>query len=75
MVHIGIDSMKLEEHEIETLVQIGQTVKRHQPIARIDREAFAAKQMDDSIIVILLNSAAYAQVHADDQQQQLIAAA
>ena len=75
MVHIGIDSMKLEEQEIETLVQIGQTVKRHQPIARIDREAFAAKQMDDSIIVILLNSAAYAQVHADDQRQQLIAAA
>jgi PTS system beta-glucosides-specific IIC component len=75
MVHIGIDSMKLGDHEIETLVQTGQTVNRHQPIAKIDREAFAAKQMDDTIIVILLNSAAYTQVHVDDQRQQLIAAA
>ena len=24
MVHIGIDSMKLEDHEIETLIAIGQ---------------------------------------------------
>ena len=75
MVHIGIDSMKLGDHEIETLVQTGQTVNRHQPIAKIDREAFAAKQLDDTIIVILLNSAAYTQVHVDDQRQQLIAAA
>lgn len=74
MVHIGIDSMKLGDHEIETLVQTGQTVNRHQPIAKIDREAFAAKQLDDTIIVILLNSAAYTQVHVDDQRQQLIAA-
>ncbi|WP_279124122.1 PTS glucose transporter subunit IIA [Holdemania filiformis] len=75
MVHIGIDSMKLGDHEIETLVQTGQAVNRHQPIAKIDREAFAAKQLDDTIIVILLNSAAYTQVHVDDQRQQLIAAA
>ena len=75
MVHIGIDSMKLGDHEIETLVQTGQIVNRHQPIAKIDREAFAAKQLDDTIIVILLNSAAYTQVHVDDQRQQLIAAA
>ncbi len=74
MVHIGIDSMKLGDHEIETLVQTGQTVNRHQPIAKIDREAFAAKQLDDTIILILLNSAAYTQVHVDDQRQQLIAA-
>ncbi|WP_302557178.1 PTS glucose transporter subunit IIA [Holdemania filiformis] len=75
MVHIGIDSMKLGDHEIETLVQTGQAVNRHQPIAKIDRKAFAAKQLDDTIIVILLNSAAYTQVHVDDQRQQLIAAA
>ena len=74
MVHIGIDSMKLGDHEIETLVQTGQAVNRHQPIAKIDRKAFAAKQLDDTIIVILLNSAAYTQVHVDDQRQQLIAA-
>ena len=75
MVHIGIDSMKLGDHDIETLVQTGQAVNRHQPIAKIDRKAFAAKQLDDTIIVILLNSAAYTQVHVDDQRQQLIAAA
>lgn len=75
MVHIGIDSMKLTEHEITPLVEVGQTVSRGQLLAKVDLEAFKAKQLDDAIIVILLNSAAYAEVRADDQRQRLIAAA
>ena len=75
MVHIGIDSMKLTEHEITPLVEVGQTVSRGQLLAKVDLEAFKAKQLDDAIIVILLNSAAYAEVRVDDQRQRLIAAA
>lgn len=73
MVHIGIDSLKLKGDEINVLVEKGKRVLAGEMLATYDQEAFQQQGIDDTIIVILLNSDEYKEVTADQSMQILLA--
>jgi len=73
LIHIGIDSMKLNQNEIEVMTKIGQKVKQGELIAKIDLEAFKKNGVDDTIIVALLNSKDYKNVKFEAENKLLFA--
>lgn len=66
MVHMSLDSMKVEPGDIDVKVKVGDTVKAGDPIAVLHRDKLAAKSIDDTVIVVLLNSAKYSSVSVED---------
>ena len=66
MVHMSLDSMKVEPGDIDVKVKVGDTVTAGDPIAVLHRDKLAAKSIDDTVIVVLLNSAKYSSVSVED---------
>jgi len=66
MVHMSLDSMKVEPGDIDVKVKVGDTVTAGDPIAILHRDKLAAKSIDDTVIVVLLNSAKYSSVSVED---------
>jgi len=75
MIHIGLDSTKLAGDEIDVIVKAGDAVKQGQKIAEINREMFAAKGIDDTVVTILLNSKDYAKVTLNKEKAELLGVA
>lgn len=73
MVHIGIDTSQLNENEIQNFVQVGQGVEEGQKIAEIDLELFRKNNVDDTVIVLLMNSSKYSNVVLDSDYQTVSA--
>ncbi len=66
MIHIGLDSVKLNGMGIRTFVKPGMKVKAGEKIAEYKKAMFEAQGIDDTIITILLNQDAYKNVKIDE---------
>ncbi len=66
MIHIGLDSVKLNGMGIRTFVKPGMKVKAGEKIAEYKKAMFEAQGIDDTIITILLNQDAYKNVTIDE---------
>lgn len=67
MVHIGLDSVKLNGMGLQALVKAGQKVKAGQSIANYQKKMFDAEGIDDTVVTFLLNSNAYSDVTFDPE--------
>ena len=59
MVHIGIDSVKLGGNGINIFVSTGQKISSGAEIAKFDKMLFDKEGIDDTVVVVLLNSDEY----------------
>lgn len=72
MVHIGLDSVKLNGMGIHAFVKPGMKVKAGEKIAEYKKAMFEAQGIDDTIITILLNQDAYKNVTVDGNDTKAI---
>lgn len=74
MVHIGLDSIKLQGKGIEVHVKAGDKVSSGQRLAAMDLDYFHDNHIDDTVVTILLNSGKYADVEMKlDESDAMIA--
>lgn len=59
MVHIGIDSVKLNGKGIRVFCSTGQHVSQGDEIAKYDKMLFDKEGIDDTVVVVLLNADEY----------------
>jgi len=59
LIHIGIDTVKLNGRHFTRLVEDGQEVTIGQPLIHFDLEALIAAKVDPSVIVIVTNTDSY----------------
>lgn len=71
MVHIGLDSVKLNGAGIQTLVKAGQKVKAGDKIATYQKKMFESDGIDDTVVTILLNSGDYSSVSVDETAAEI----
>ena len=69
MVHIGIDSMKMNGAGLASFVRPGMHVKAGDKIASYQRTMFKAEHIDDTVVTILLNSKDYKEVTIDENNK------
>jgi PTS system beta-glucosides-specific IIC component len=74
MVHIGLDSIKLNGAGLQTFVKAGQRVRKGDRIASIQKAMFASENVDDTVVTILLNSKDYADIQVDGSATDVITA-
>ena len=65
MVHIGIDSVKLNGKGIQVYVSKGQKVELGDKLAKFDKEKFVAEGIDPTVVTLLLNAYDYMNVDVD----------
>ena len=68
MVHMTLDSMKLEDGDIDVKVNVGDRVATGQTIAIMDLDKIQSKGINDTVIAILLNTASYRVVSVENGQ-------
>ena len=68
MIHMTLDSMKLEDGDIDVKVNVGDRVATGQTIAVMDLDKIQAKGINDTVIAILLNTASYRVVSVENGQ-------
>ncbi len=68
MIHMTLDSMKLEDGDIDVKVNVGDRVATGQVVANMDLEKIKTKNIDDTVIAILLNTTAYKTVTVKNGQ-------
>lgn len=69
MVHIGIDSMKMNGAGLASFVRPGMHVKAGDKIASYQKAMFKAEHIDDTVVTILLNSKDYKEVTIDENNK------
>ena len=62
LIHVGIDSVKLEGAGFEVYVKEGDRVKKGQKILKYDKDIFQKNQIDETTVLIVSNSADYSAV-------------
>lgn len=62
MLHLTLDSMKLQSNDISVLIKPGDQIAQGQKIAVLHREQLKKRKLDDTVIVVLLNSNKYKNV-------------
>ena len=62
MLHLTLDSMKLQSNDISVLIKPGDQIAQGQKIAVLHREQLKKRKLDDTVIVVLLNSSKYKNV-------------
>ena len=62
MLHLTLDSMKLQPNDISVLIKPGDQIAQGQKIAVLHREQLKKRKLDDTVIVVLLNSSKYKNV-------------
>lgn len=66
MVHIGIDSVKLNGKGIRVYVSKGQKVELGEKLAKFDMDEFLAEGVDPTVVTLLLNAYDYTEVNLDN---------
>lgn len=62
MVHIGLDSVKLNGVGLQALVKVGQKVRVGDPLVKYQPKMFETQGIDDTVVTFLLNSNEYSSV-------------
>ena len=75
LVHIGVDSVKLDGKGLEVFVEKGQRIEAGQRIATFDADVFAGAGIDDTIICTLMNGSEYSSVVFDQNGSPMLAIA
>jgi len=57
LIHIGIDTVKLEGKPFEVLVKDRQRIKKGQPLVNVDLKALTELKVDPTVILILTSAA------------------
>lgn len=68
LIHIGIDTVKLEGKYFKPLVSQGETVEIGQPLIEFDREAIAKEGFDNIIPVVVTNTNLAKDVILEDKE-------
>lgn len=71
MVHIGLDSVKLNGMGIQAMVKAGQRIKAGERIATYQKKMFESEGIDDTVITLLLNSGEYSEVTVDPETAEI----
>ncbi len=61
LIHIGVDTVKLDGKHFDKFVAQGDRVRKGQPLLRFDRAAITAEGYDISTFVVVTNGAHYAE--------------
>lgn len=64
MVHISLDSQKIDQNDIDVLVSVGDRVVIGQRMAVLHRDRLKQKNLSDIVITTLLNTSSYKKVDA-----------
>ena len=59
LIHIGVDTVKLEGKGFELLVKMGESVKAGAPLVKFDRDVIHAAGYQDTVIMAVTNSGEY----------------
>ena len=59
LIHIGVDTVKLEGKGFELLVKMGESVKAGAPLVKFDRDVIHAAGYQDTVIMAVTNSTEY----------------
>ncbi|WP_076800527.1 beta-glucoside-specific PTS transporter subunit IIABC [Latilactobacillus curvatus] len=59
LIHIGIDTVKLEGEGFEALAKVNQVVKKGDPLIKFDNQAIQDKGFDTTVMVIVTNTNNY----------------
>ncbi|WP_026762091.1 alpha-glucoside-specific PTS transporter subunit IIBC [Selenomonas artemidis] len=59
LIHIGVDTVKLEGEGFELLVKMGDRVKAGAPLVKFDRDVIHAAGYQDTVIMAVTNSGEY----------------
>lgn len=62
LIHVGIDTVRLEGKYFESFVEQGQKVKAGDKLLEFDREKIASEGLDNSVIFIVTNSQNYSNI-------------
>lgn len=62
LIHIGIDTVSLKGKGFETKVKVGEKVKQGQLLGTVDLRVLNKEKLDSTIMVLVTNSADYANV-------------
>lgn len=75
MIHIGLDSIKMQGAGLAVYVKPGMHVKAGDKIASYQKAMFKAEHVDDTVVTILLNSSTYKEVtvNGDNPEKTLVA--
>lgn len=75
LLHVGLDSVALRGEGFRQLVRKGDAVRAGQPVLGFDRALMAARGLDDTVIVTVTNSDAFARVETFDAGAEVRAGA
>lgn len=67
LIHVGIDTVRLDGKYFEVLIKDGDKVKRGQPILKADLDKIAAEGYDITTPVVIVNTGDYIDVIATEQ--------
>ena len=59
LIHIGVDTVKLEGRGFELLVKMGDRVKAGAPLVKFDRSVIHEAGYQDTVIMAVTNSSEY----------------
>ena len=59
LIHIGVDTVKLEGKGFDLLVKMGERVQAGTPLVRFDRDVIHAAGYQDTVIMAVTNSGEY----------------
>ena len=62
LLHVGLDSVRLRGAGFRTYVRKGDNVRAGQPVMSFDRSLMAERGLDDTVVVTVTNSDAFAAV-------------
>lgn len=68
MIHLTLDSMKVQSADISLLIKEGEQVVQGQKIAILHRKKFKERKLDDTVITVLLNSNDYQSVTLENNK-------
>lgn len=68
MLHLTLNSMKVQPDDISILIKEGEQVVQGQKIAILHRKKLQQRKLDDTVITILLNSGDYQSVTLDSDK-------
>lgn len=56
LIHVGVDTVKLNGEGFEAFVQVGDVVQKGQKLLSFNKAKIAEKQLDDTVMVVITNA-------------------
>lgn len=70
LIHIGIDTVKLNGRHFSSKLKNGDTVRIGDPLVTFDLNALKDKKIDTSVIMVVTNSSDYEEIFISNQTEQ-----